>query len=200
MAAPVTSNATLHPQDGWVLLSSNAPSAFLRVEFFPAHIPVHLAWGSSPPSQFGTAGTGTVTFSTGVPTAGQTVTIGSETYTFAASRTVPFTVAIGGTNLVTATNFTAAVNADSALVSAADVSGVVTVTSQLATSAGDYAIATNATNVAVSGAAMTGAANANPGFRLPCGGTHFDGAITGNTYARIATNSNDKVIIYAVSI
>lgn len=199
MAAPVTSNATLHPQDGWVLLSSNAPTAFLRVEYFPKHIPVHLSWGSSPPSLSGTAGTGTVTFSTGVPTAGQVVTIGSETYTFAATRTVPFTVAIGGTNLITATNFTAAVQADSALVSAADVSGVVTVTSKVKNVAGNYTLTTNGTNVAVSGAVLTGAANPNVGFRLPCGGAHFDGALTGNTYARIATNSNDKVIIYAFS-
>jgi hypothetical protein len=199
MAAPVTSNATLHPQDGWVLLSSNAPTAFLRVEYFPKHIPVHLAWGSSPPSLAGTAGTGTVTFSTGVPTAGQTVTIGSETYTFAATRTVPFTVAIGGTNLITATNFTAAVQSDSALVSASDTSGVVTLTSKVKTVGGNFALTTNATNVAVSGAALTGGANPNVGFRIPCGGTHFDGAITGNTYARIASNSNGEVVIYAFS-
>lgn len=190
-----TNNVTLHPQDGWVEVATSGAAAFLRVSHFPCHIPIFLATGSSAPSLVGSAGTGTVTFSTGVPLATQTVTIGSETYTFAATRTVPFTVAIGATNLLTATNFAAAVNSDSSLVSASDTGGVVTVTSKITNVNGNYALAKTATNVAVSGAAMTGGANPNAGFRDACPSSHFDGAYTGNLYARIPNNSNAEVLI-----
>lgn len=197
MGTITTTNTTLHPQDGWVEVNSATVANFMRCSYLPSHIPVWIAFGSSAPSLNGTAGSGTVTFSTGVPTTGQTVTIGTETYTFLAARTGPFTVAIGGTNLITATNFTAAVQSDSALVSAADASGVVTVTSKVKNIGGNYALTETASNVAV--VSMTGATTANSGFRLPCEGSHFDGAVTGNMYARTSSNANAEVIISVFS-
>jgi len=191
-----TTNTHLHPNDGWVQVAASATAGFLRLSYFPHHIPVFLAFGSSAPNLYGTSGTGTVTFSSGVPTSGQTVTVGTETYTFQATRSGPFTVAIGATNLVTATNFTAAINSDSMLVSGVDVSGVVTLTSVLARLAGNYAIATNGSHIAVSGAAMTGATDPNSGFRMDRGHEFFECDMSmGNLYARIANTANDKVVV-----
>jgi hypothetical protein len=195
MTVPTVFNTYIKPADGWVALTSAAILEFLRVNHTPHHVPIYLGFGSSAPSLVGTTGTGTVTFSTGVPTAGQTVTIGSETYTFGATRTGPFTVAIAATNLLTATNFTAAVNSDSTVASASDTGGVVTLTSVLLGTVGNVALATNATNVAVSGATLTGGTNPATGFRVDCASVHFDGPFTGNVYARIQQNSNDKVFV-----
>lgn len=192
----VTGYTLLHPQDGWVEIAATSVANFLRINHTPHHIPIFIYVGNSPPATSPAIATGTVTFSTGVPVAAQTVTIGSETYTFVATRTAPFQVAIGGTNLVTATNFAAAVNSDSKLVTASDTSGTVTLTAILGGTVGNYALATNATNVAVSGANMTGGVNVNPGFRIDCATEHFDGAFTGNVYARIQNNSNDKVNVF----
>lgn len=199
MAAPVTTNVKLRPNDGWVLLTSNAPTAFLRLSKIPHHIPVYLAWGSSPPTLVGANATGTVTFTTGVPTASQTITIGSEVYTFVALRAAPFQVTIGGSNLLTAVNFAAAVNLDSQLVSASNTTGTVTITSVLQGTVGNYALTKTASNVTLSGVAMTGGTDVAAGFRWDCGETYFQGAITGNTYARIQTNNNDKVIVSVMS-
>jgi hypothetical protein len=191
--AAVTNNYDLKPQDGWVQVAAGGVTSFLRLNKFPHHVPVFLAFGSSAPSMNPVLATGTVTFSTGVPTAGQTVTIGSEVYTFVASGATGKQVNIGGTNLITATNFTAVVNAQSTLVSASDTAGVVTLTAIAAGPVGNYALATNGTNVAVSGAAMTGGALQNAGFRWECSDTWFEGAISNNVYARISNNSNADV-------
>lgn len=191
--AAVTSNYTLNPQDGWVQIASGGVTSFLRLNKFPHHIPVFLAFGSSAPSLDPTAATGTVTFSTGVPTAGQTVTIGTEVYTFVASGATGKQVNIAGTNLLTATNFTAVVNAQSAIVTASDTAGVVTLTAISTGPQGNYALATNATNVSVSGAALTGGALMNAGFRWECADIFFECALSNNVYARIQNNSNGPV-------
>lgn len=190
-----TVNVTLHASDGWVQLTAGGAANFLRVSHLPPHIPIFLATGNSAPSMTGTAGTGTFVFSTGVPLATQTIVVGSETYTFGATRTGPFTVAIGATNLITATNFTSAVNTDSTLVTASDTSGTVTLTSKVKNIGGNYATTTAATNVAAGGAALTGGTNPNAGYRDSCPSSHFDGAFTGNLYARIPNNSNGEVTV-----
>jgi len=195
MTVPTVLNTYIRPENGWVQLTSAAIAQFLRVNHTPHHIPLFLGFGTSAPSLVGSAATGTVTFSTGVPTATQTVTVGSETYTFVVTRTTEYQVAIGATNLLTATNFAAAITSDSALVTSSDTGGVVTLTSILEGAVGNYALATTGTNVAVSGAAMTGGVNPNTGFRVDCGSTYFTGPFTGNVYGRIANNSNDKVFV-----
>jgi hypothetical protein len=194
MADPVITNVTLHPQDGWVQLSAGV-TAFLRVSKFPDHVPVFLYAGSSAPTVDPVQATGTFVFATGVPTAGQSVHIGTETYTFVTLRAAPFQVTIGGTALLTATAFTAAVNSDSALVSAADVSGTVTVTAKAAGPVGNYATTSGATDVTAGGATMTGGANAQAGYRWACHTTHFDSATIDKLWGRIIQTSNDNVYV-----
>lgn len=50
MASPVTTNVTITPGEGWVALTSANITSFLRVSKFPHHVPVFLAFGSTPPS------------------------------------------------------------------------------------------------------------------------------------------------------
>lgn len=49
MAATAT-NFTLNPQDGWVALTSADVTAFLRIDHRPAHVPLVIAFGTSPPA------------------------------------------------------------------------------------------------------------------------------------------------------
>jgi phage tail sheath gpL-like len=193
MTNPTTANIAIHPQDGWVELASGGATAFLRVSHIPHHIPLFLYVGSSAPSTSPAQATGSVVFSTGVPTNGQTVVIGTETYTFVTSGSAPFDVVIGGTYLLTATAFAAAVNANSTLVTASDTSGTVTLTAIASGPNGNYTVSTSATHIA--GTSLTGGALANGGFRDDCASTHFDGAYSGNLYGRIMNNSNDKVVV-----
>lgn len=196
--AVVTNTFTLHPQDGWVQIAATSVAAFLRINHTPHHVPIFIAVGATAP-QVDTPATGNVVFSTGVPTNGQTVTIGTEVYTFVTSGATGKQVNIGGTNLITATSFAAVVNANSALVSAVDTAGTVALTAiNSGTIGNSITLTTNATNVAVSGAKLTGGVNETPfgGFRIDCASEHFDGAFTGNVYARIQSNSNDKVAVF----
>lgn len=160
MAATVshTKNYFVGPQDGWVEIvdATSTNLVFLRTSGVPHTHPYYIFSGTSAPSLVAGDATGTVTFSTGLPTLGQTVTIGTEVYTFVTTRSAPFQVALGAAFANTATNFTNAVNSDSALVTASNASSTVTVKSIAKGSQGNYALSTNATNVAVSGAALTG--------------------------------------------
>ncbi len=163
-----TKSYFIGPQDGWVEIVTGAstPINFLRLSAYPHTHPFQVATGASAPITAPAAGTGTFTFSTTGPTDGQTIQIGSETYTFHATRTVAFTVALGADFHAAATNFTAAVNSDSTLVTASDTTDVVTVTSILKGTQGNYALATNGTNVAKSGTAMTGGADVPSGITV----------------------------------
>lgn len=152
-----TTNTFVGTQDGWVQIA-NAP-AFVRVTAFPATHPYYLYAGASAPSLTAAAATGTVTFTSGVPTAGQTITVGTEVYTFRTSASLPFEVTIGGTNLLTAVNFTTIVNAQSTLVNASNTTGTVTLTAKAAGAQGNYGLSKTASNVSVSGAAFTGGAD-----------------------------------------
>jgi phage tail sheath gpL-like len=197
-----TNTYTLHPQDGWVEIAATSVANFLRINHFPAHVPIFIAVGSSAP-QVDTQATGTVTFSTANPTATHVVTIGSETYEFVTSGATGNQVNLGGTYLLTATAFTAKVNANSNLVTAVDSSGTVTLTAKTGGSTGGtggntITLTTNDSNIAVSGATLSGGANqvAAGGFRIDECSEHFIGAFTGNVYARIQSNANDKVIVF----
>ena len=193
MTNPTFSTTQLTPGAGWVELAAGPSTAFLRVSKNVHHVPVFLFVGSSAPSLNPVAATGSVVFATGVPTAGQTVLIGSETYTFATLRAAAFQVTIGATNLVTATNFAAAVQSDSALVSAIDTSGTVALTAKALGTIGNYTVTTAATHVTAT--SLSGGALAVAGFRMETCDSHFDGAYSGNLYGRIITNSNDSVTV-----
>ncbi len=110
-----------------------------------------------------TRSTGQVIFS-GLPVAGQTLTIGPEVYTFRASRAVAFEVTIGGSATLTGDNLVTALGLDSTHVTGVNLTGTVTLTAKAAfagTAGNAINLSETATNTAVSGAFMTGAVQAS---------------------------------------
>lgn len=105
------------------------------------------------------AATGIVTFSGGVPTADDTITVGDREYTFVASSPEGDEVLIGGTAADTATNFIAVINgeqvgtaAHATVEASSGGSGVVDLEAKTAGAAGNAIILTeDADNVEVSG-------------------------------------------------
>lgn len=156
-----TANTYISPDDGWTQIADSPK--FVRVTGYPHTHPYYLAAGSSAPSLVAIAGSGAVTFTTGVPIANETVTIGTEVYTFKAARASAFQVTIGATNLLTAANFLTAITTDSTLVTGTRASGVVTLTSIAVGTQGNYALSEAATNVTVGGAAFTGGVDITAG-------------------------------------
>lgn len=123
--------------------------------------------------------TGTVTFSTAVPTAGETVTINGDVFTFAALADVntPYEVAIGATLTETATNLKAAINAhqnDFSVdggVTATSAAGVVTVRSP-GTAGNAVTLAEAGANIAVGAGTLAGGTDSDAeigGPALPVG-------------------------------
>jgi hypothetical protein len=110
---------------------------------------VYYTWGAIHNAQ------GTITF-TGVQTANQTITIGTEVYTFVKSATQPFEVTIGPTANTSAVALLDVINSNSLLVTATINLNVITLTAKLSGSIGNYSLASTASNVTLSGAAMTG--------------------------------------------
>lgn len=53
MADVITSNITLKPQDGWVLISPTSVGSFLRISHIPAHVPIFLTVADSLPTTLG---------------------------------------------------------------------------------------------------------------------------------------------------
>ena len=149
-----TNNFNIAPSDGWVQIAS--AYNFIRVSGFPHTHPYYLYSGASAPSLLATPATGSVIFAGGVPTAGQTVTIGSETYTFRAARALPFEVTIGVDATATGANLVTALGIDSQLVTGVNTTGTVALTSKAKGAAANYTLSENADNTTVSGAAMTG--------------------------------------------
>jgi hypothetical protein len=120
--------------------------------------------------------TGTVTFSTAVPTAGETVTINGQAFTFRAAADVdtPFEVAIGATLAETATNLKDAINANrndlghDDPITATSSAGVVTV--RAPGDAGEaVTLAEAGANIAVSGANLASGADNDVTPDLPVG-------------------------------
>lgn len=188
-----TANTYVGPADGWVQIAS-AP-AFVRVTAFPVTHPYYLFAGSSAPSLVASAASGTVTFTTGVPTAGQNVTIGSEVYVFRASASLPFEVTIGGTNLLTAVNFAAIVNAQSTLVNASNTAGTVTITAKAVGTQGNYGLTKTAANVSVSGAALTGGTNITVGVLMHKHPFKVNVTMTEKLYVRVPVPVADANLI-----
>jgi hypothetical protein len=151
-----TANVYIAPSDGWTQIADSPK--FIRVSGFPHTHPYYLYAGSAAPANNAAVqASGTLTFATGVPIANETVTIGSEVWTFKASRGAAYQVTIGATNAITAANFVAAVNLDSTVVFASAASNVVTVKPYVAGVSGNSIATTEtATNVSWGGALMTG--------------------------------------------
>lgn len=120
---------------------------------------------------------GTVTFATAVPTAGETVTVAGDVFTFRAAADVdqPYEVAIGATLAETAANLANAINAhrmdfgvaNGVIATAAG--GVVTVKSA-GTAGNAVTLAEAGANIAVSGATLAGGTDSDAeagGARVP---------------------------------
>ncbi len=184
-----TVNYSIEPSDGWVQVAT-APK-FVRASGFPHTQPYYVYAGASSPPLVTAPGHGTVTFATGVPTAAETVLVGSETYTFRATRTVPFEVTIGVDNATTAANFKTAVNTDSTIVAATGASNVITLTSLLFGASYNYTLSETATNVSVSGAAFTGGVDIVQGVLVAHHPLKINVTMTENLYARVVTPQRD---------
>ena len=110
-----------------------------------------------------TAATGSVLFLGGIPTVNQTVTIGSETYTFVVLRAAAFQVTIGVDETSTGDNLVTALTADSALVNGVNAAGDVGLTAKTAGYAGNsITLATNADNTSVPDPTMINGNDAGP--------------------------------------
>ena len=102
-----------------------------------------------------TVATGTLEL-TGVIALGKVVTIDSETYTFVAAEAAPFEVTVGATDAESFANLLAAINDDSALVTAVLNLTTITLTTILQGTSANYTLTTDAAGITVSGALLTG--------------------------------------------
>ncbi|HOQ61581.1 MAG TPA: hypothetical protein PKZ08_13235 [Vicinamibacterales bacterium] len=125
--------------------------------------------------------TGTVTFSTAVPTAGETVTVNGDVFTFRAAvdADTAYEVAIGATLTETATNLTAAINLNRMNFGVESGSGVIATSSAGVVTVKSAGVAGNAVtlaeagaNIAVSGGTLSGGTDSDAesgGARVPYG-------------------------------
>lgn len=117
---------------------------------------------------------GTITL-TGIPSADQTLTIGSEVWTFKASRSTAYQIAIGADAPGTVTNIVTAIDTDSAVVDAADGTGdtvVITVEDESYGYAGNtLAFSTTGSNMACNGTGYLGGTTAGTdGYKIVAAG------------------------------
>lgn len=228
-----TANFYIGVDDGWVELSS--ATDFVRVSGHPHSHPFYVYAGASAPSLTAAAATGEVIFSglpaeddtvtigsetytfkvetfgegtvtfTGLPTADDTVDIGSETYVFKALAAVPFEVTIGADADETGDNLVTAITADSTLVTGSNLAGVVTVTAILPGDVGNYVLAEDADNTAVDG--MVGGTDL-PGdpFDVTVGtdatttGDNFEATVLADSTLVTANNAAGTVTLTAIAV
>lgn len=112
----------------------------------------------------GVKATGTITFSTGAPSADDTVTINGVTYTFKASPASEYEVAVGSTFTEAATNLMAKIaqSVDPRILTAdySRAAGVITVTYEsYGTIGNSFTLAKSGDNIAVSGATLASGAD-----------------------------------------
>jgi hypothetical protein len=122
---------------------------------------------------------GTVTFVVAVPTAGETVTINGDVFTFRAQADVdqPYEVAIGASLAITAVNLANAINAhrqDFGIANGviANAAGAVVTVKSAGAAGNAVTLAENGANIAVSGGTLTGGTDSDAeagGARVPYG-------------------------------
>lgn len=118
------------------------PLSVLRAKFdtVPSGTPVNAV-----------AANGVVTFS-GTPVADETLTVGSDVYTFKASRSGPFEITINANNTTQGDNLVTALTADTTEVTASNSSGAVTITAATKGTVGNsIVLSESATGTAVTG-------------------------------------------------
>jgi phage tail sheath gpL-like len=143
------------------------------------------------------AASGVVTF-TGTPVAGELLTIGAQSFVFAAARTGigSFEITINANNTTQAANAKAAINADVVNVTSDNVDGVLTVTAAVKGTSGNVIVlSTNATGTAVSSVSdgkLDGGVNGTVGVanETCCDGSYLYHAIavndvTGTNWRRV---------------
>lgn len=177
-----TSNTYIAENDGWVEIV-DSPNQ-VRISGFPHTHPYYLYAGATAPSLIPASATGTITIS-GLPLDTETVTVGSETYTFVTAATDPFEVTIGADADETGDNLVTAISTNSTIINASNSAGVVTVTSKIPGASYNYSLSEAATNVAVSGAAMTGGADVVEGVLICHHPFEFTEPMTEKLFARI---------------
>lgn len=189
-----TANFLVNAEDGWVKIAEDV--AFLRVSAVPRkHSFLITDTASGAPAPVATRATGTITFSGGVPTADDTVTIGGQVFVFKASAASALQVTIGADEAATATNLAAKINSNSTVVTATKSGGVVTVTANAPGTGGNaIVLTTDADNTAVSGSGtLTNAVNAAPYVLVnECDGPFFvDVPIAGEIYVKVIDSQPD---------
>lgn len=177
-----TSNFYIAENDGWVEIA-DAPTE-VRVSGFPHTHPYYLYAGTSAPSLNPVAASGTITIS-GLPVADETVTIGSEVYTFKAAAAVPFEVTIGADATATGANLVTSITNHSTLINGSNSLGVVTVTAKIPGSSYNYTLSESATNVVVSGATLTGGVDVVEGILICHHPFQTTNKMTDKLYGRI---------------
>lgn len=217
--AVATNDFFIKASDGWVLVADTV--TFLHVKP-SARKSWALAITASGAPAAAVRATGTVTFS-GLPSNGETATVGDDTYTFVAALTGgtgdPYEVLIGADATATGDNLEAAINGDAgagttygtgtvanAQATASNAAGVVTITARGASESGnDIVLAENAANTAVSGATLTGGADAIRGISFLAGAQdntpnefRADSGIAGEVYVRVLVDDGPGPLHFGV--
>lgn len=139
---------------------------------------------------------GTITIAAGVPTAGDTVTVGDDVYTFVVAAAVPFDVELG-TIEVTGQNLTLAINTDgtSGVTAADGTTGIVNLTADVAGFAGnEIVLLEGADNTTVTGAGtLTGGQDDAPAIVAHPLVVAADGSGTVTVTARGASESGNSI-------
>lgn len=196
-----TANYYIQPEDGWVEVVNGGVN-FLRLTRQPPSHPMYVAGGASPPTA-GASASGTINITGAGPSAAETVTVGTDVYTFVVTPVDPFDVAIGVDATETGANLAAAITANSSVAFATSALGAVTVQALSSGTIGNsVALAENAANTTVSGATLTGGIDAILGVALDEGTKFFVNVTTAeNFYVRTITPKPDgplRVDVYYI--
>jgi len=131
------------------------------------------------------ASAGTVTF-TGTPVEDETLTIGTDVYTFKTSRSVAFEITINANNTTQGDNLDTAIAADATGYTSNNVTGTVTITAAVAGVIGDsIGLATDATGTGVSGTNLENGVDGTVGvaYELAMDASYLYCAVAANTTA-----------------
>jgi hypothetical protein len=147
-----TVELSISPEDGWVLAATDPAYLYIKPGL---NVPWYLAvTASGAPGTAYVAAAGTITYSGGVPTADDTITVGDDVYTFKASADDDFEIEIGGDEAATAANTITAINTfgTSGVTASDGGAGIVDLEAVTAGEVGNsIALTEDADNTAVSG-------------------------------------------------